>query len=101
MSIETEILIEQKVANNKKSKGIAYLLLIILGAFGAHRLYLECLPSALLLLVITLCSFIFPPLFAISVIWCFIDLFLIPSIVDKHINKLRQDARIEILKIGS
>lgn len=39
----------------------------------------------------------FLPLIAITIIWCFIDLFLIPSLADQHTNKLRQDARLEVL----
>lgn len=42
MSISTEkqILIEQRVTNEAKSLGVAYLLWFFLGSFGAHRFYL-------------------------------------------------------------
>lgn len=41
MSLQQEIFVEQKVSNQKKSKGVAYLLLIFFGGLGAHRFYLE------------------------------------------------------------
>lgn len=97
MSLQQEIFIEQKVSNQKKSKGIAYLLLIFLGGLGAHRFYLESSTSGVLILLATIFSFMFLPLIAITVIWCFIDLFLIPSLADKHTDKLRQEARLEAL----
>ncbi len=97
MSLQQEIFIEQKVSNQKKSKGIAYLLLIFFGGLGAHRFYLECSTSGAIILLATIFSFMFLPLIAITIIWCFIDLFLIPSLADQHTNKLRQDARLEVL----
>ncbi|MDH0030935.1 TM2 domain-containing protein [Acinetobacter sp. GD03873] len=99
MTIENEILIEQKISNSKKSKGVAYLLLFILGGIGAHRFYLEAIPSALVLLAVTICSFVFTPLLIITGIWFFVDLFLIPSITDKYNNKLLLDARMDILRL--
>lgn len=97
MSIQHEILIEQKVSNNKKSTGVAYLLLIFFGGLGAHRFYLNQTLSAITILLSTIFSFAFLPLLAIPVIWCFLDLFLIPSMVNKYKEKLRQDARLEVL----
>ncbi|HEJ4688705.1 TPA: TM2 domain-containing protein, partial [Pseudomonas aeruginosa] len=37
MSLQSEMLVEQKVSNAQKSTGTAYLLWFFLGGFGAHR----------------------------------------------------------------
>ncbi len=86
--------------SNKKSTGIAYLLWLFLGMFGAHRFYIGETGTGIAILLITVCSI--PLKFAligfvtifISVIWVFIDLFLIPSMVQKHNNQLA--ARLNI-----
>ena len=36
MSLQSEMLVEQKVSNAQKSTGTAYLLWFFLGGFGAH-----------------------------------------------------------------
>lgn len=80
--------------SNKKSAGIAYLLWFFFGMFGAHRFYLGETGTAVAIMLITICSIAlkfvligFLTIF-ISVIWVFIDLFLIPSLVQKHNNRL-------------
>lgn len=75
---------------NKKSVGVAYLLWFFFGGFGGHRFYLGETGSAAALLIITLVSialmFVVVGFFtlAISAIWVFVDLFLIPGIARKH-----------------
>jgi TM2 domain-containing membrane protein YozV len=71
----------------KKSMAVAYLLLIFLGGFGAHRFYLGQTGSAVAMLVIFLISLLLTVvaigalgLLAIG-IWCFVDLFLIPGYI--------------------
>lgn len=70
----------------KKSVGVAYLLWFFVGMFGAHRFYLSQPGTGAALLIITLLSILFMfmvvGLFTIwiSVIWVFVDLFLIPGI---------------------
>ena len=98
-SLQREILIDQRVNSKKKSKGVAYLLWILAGGLGIHRFYLGEPVTGAILLVITLTSFAFPPLLAVTVIWCLVDLFLIPSITNKHTEKLKLDARIEVLAL--
>ena len=70
---------------NKKSQGVAYLLLIFLGAFGAHRFYLGRVGSGIGQLVLGLLGFV---TFAIAwtplVIWLIVDLFLIPDIARNY-----------------
>ncbi len=98
-SLQREILIDQRVNSKKKSKGVAYLLWILAGGLGVHRFYLGETVTGAILLVITLISFAFPPLLAVTVIWCLVDLFLIPSMVNKHMEKIKHDARIEVLSL--
>lgn len=73
---------------NKKSAGAAYLLLLFLGWFGAHRFYLGCTGTAVVQLLLGLLGWL--PLFlgwlALG-IWLIVDLFLIPGIVrDKNMS---------------
>ena len=71
----------------KKGNGVSYLLWFFLGAFGAHRFYLERTSTATAMLIITILSFVTLPvgigalgLIAIA-IWAIVDAFMIPSMV--------------------
>lgn len=86
--------------SNKKSVGIAYLLWFFFGMFGAHRFYIGETGTGVAILLITICSLAlkfvligFLTIF-ISIIWVFIDLFLIPAMVQKQNNRLA--ARLNI-----
>src|SRR5205807_4789071 len=46
LDIQQQMLIEQRISNMKPSTGVAYLLAIFLGVFGAHRFYLKRTGSA-------------------------------------------------------
>lgn len=97
MALKTEdkILIEQRVSNEAKSTGVAYLLLIFLGGFGAHRFYLGATGTAVAMLLLFILgwatTFIFIGfiLLAIWGIWWFIDLFLIPGMVSSQKEAVR------------
>ena len=71
---------------NRKSVGVAYLLLIFLGGFGAHRFYLgesgTGAAQLILLIVGWLTVIVGVGLLLLLVlgIWLFVDLFLIPGI---------------------
>jgi TM2 domain-containing membrane protein YozV len=70
---------------NRKSTGVAYLLLIFLGAFGAHRFYLGRNGSGVGQLVLWLLGW--ATLFITWIplcIWLFVDLFLVPGMVRDH-----------------
>ncbi|HWL47885.1 MAG TPA: TM2 domain-containing protein [Sphingomonadaceae bacterium] len=88
-----KILIEQRIANDKPSTGAAYILCIFLGALGIHRLYLGRTGTGIVMLIlgITIIGLI------VSGIWAFIDLFLIPVIVRKRVDELRQRLTTEAL----
>ncbi|MCI8209774.1 hypothetical protein AUC61_09525 [Pseudomonas sp. S25] len=90
------MLVEQKVANAKKSTGVAYLLWFFLGGFGGHRFYLGKTGTAVIQLIITLigCFTIFPLI--ITGIWLLVDAFLIPGIIQAGAEKARHEARLEV-----
>ncbi|WP_462382522.1 TM2 domain-containing protein [Pseudomonas sp. Marseille-QA0892] len=95
-SIQQEMLIEQKVANARKSTGVAYLLWFLFGGLGGHRFYLGKTGTAIAILLITLVGcFTFFPLI-ITGIWLLVDLFLIPGIIKDHSEQVRRDARLEV-----
>ena len=79
---------------NKKSAAVAYLLLLFVGLFGAHRFYLGRTGSAVTMLILALLSFLLTLVvigfFGIVVlyIWVFVDLFLVSGIVRDQNNKL-------------
>lgn len=95
MNIDERAYIEQRVENNSKSTGVAYLLWFFLGGFGAHRFYLGKTGSAVGLLVLTLLTswwtFGIP-----TIIWVIIDAFLIPSIIREHAQAERNLATTEV-----
>lgn len=68
-----------------KSAGIAYLLLILLGSFGAHRFYLRHTASAVTMTALWWGGWILTfagigiYLLGAVIIWWIIDLFLIPG----------------------
>ena len=90
---QQKILIEQRVSNEKPSTGAAYLLCIFFGAFGIHRLYLGETATGVVMLIlgITIIGLL------ISGLWAFIDLFLIPGIIQKRMNETRQRLTVEAM----
>jgi hypothetical protein len=78
---EDQILIESRVANEKKSAGAAYFLWFFLGWISAHRFYLGKPVTAILQI---LSYFIL-----IGFVWWVVDLFLIPSIIEDKMNETR------------
>jgi TM2 domain-containing membrane protein YozV len=75
------ILIESRVANEKKSAGAAYLLWFFLGWISAHRFYLGKPVSAVLQI---LSYFII-----VGFVWWLLDLFLIQSIIRDKTEQTR------------
>lgn len=66
---------------NRKSTGVAYLLCIFLGGFGAHRFYLGRTGSTVAQLALGLVGWVTAFLTWIPLgIWLLVDLFLIPGI---------------------
>jgi TM2 domain-containing membrane protein YozV len=81
LSTEQQMLVEQRLANDGKSMLVAYLLLIFLGGFGAHRFYLGRTGSALAMLALLILGFLTIALvvgaFLLGAlgIWVIVDLF--------------------------
>lgn len=101
LDIQQQMLIEQRVGNDAKSPLIAYLLLLFVGGFGAHRFYLGRTGSAAAILVLWVLGWITLPFgigivpLAIVGVWVLVDLFLIPGMIahdkDRLRSRLRQD----------
>jgi TM2 domain-containing membrane protein YozV len=95
LSTQEQILIEQRVTNDAKSAGVAYLLWFFLGTLGVHRFYLGRKGSGLVILLLTIFGWstaVFGVgilLLAIMAIWLFVDLFLIPGMVMKQKDDVR------------
>jgi TM2 domain-containing membrane protein YozV len=106
LNTQEQILIEQRVANEAKSAGVAYLLLIFLGGLGAHRFYLGYPGTAAAMLVmfllgwVTLVVFVGGILLLIVAVWWIIDLFLIPGMVSAQKESVRNRMTNEILVRG-
>lgn len=79
---------------NRKSAGVAYLLLIFLGGFGAHRFYLGRSGTAAAQLVLSIIGVVLAIvaigfiLLAVVWVWLFVDLFLVPGIVREENMRL-------------
>lgn len=82
ISTEQQILIEARIANERKSTGVAYALWFFLWFVSAHRFYLGRPGTAILQI---LSYFIF-----IGFIWVLVDAFLIPDMIRKHQGQLRE-----------
>lgn len=80
---------------NRKSVGAAYLLLIFLGGFSAHRFYLGRTGTAVTQLLFSIFGWFLTFTIGIGIfllialwIWLFVDLFLIPSIAREENMRL-------------
>ena len=95
MSLQSEMLVEQKVSNAQKSTGTAYLLWFFLGGFGAPLLPGENRHGGYPTDHHTDRLFHPVPLI-ITGIWWIVDAFLIPGIIQGHTEQTRRDARLEV-----
>lgn len=93
LSDSQRMLIEQRISNDKPSSGVAYLLCIFLGSFGAHRFYLGRKGSAIAMLILSITFFGL----LISGPWAIIDLFLIPSIIREKVDAMRQQMLLDVI----
>lgn len=97
LTTEQQILIEQRVANEAKSTGAAYLLWLFMGTMGVHRLYLGRTGTGATMLVLFVLSialsFVGVGLIGLLVlgIWAIIDAFLIPGMIRDQKNRVRQE----------
>ena len=82
LDVSEQILVEQVVANEAPSTGVAYLLAIFLGLLSAHRFYLRRPGSA----IVQILSYFI----GVGFVWIIIDLFLIPGMVRDEREKIRR-----------
>lgn len=93
LNAQQQMLIEQRLTNSGPSTAVAYLLLIFLGMFGAHRFYLGRTGSAIAQLILTITFFGM----IISGVWVFIDLFLIPGMIREKQDAERQRLTVQMM----
>lgn len=84
--------VEQRVANDGPTTGLAYVLWFFLWWVSAHRFYVGKTGTAILQI---LSYFVL-----VGFVWVFIDLFLIPGMVRDRKNAIRSDVMTQ-LAIGS
>lgn len=96
LSTQEQILVEQRVTNEAKSTGVAYLLWFFVGGLGGHRFYLGRPGTAVAILLLTLVGAVTLVvgvglfLLLISGIWLIVDAFLIPGMIQKHKDEVRR-----------
>lgn len=88
------LLLDSEVRSQGKSMVVAYVLLIFLGGFGAHRFYLGRTGSAIaqLILTITVIGAI------VSIIWVLVDLFLTHTMVNEKNSEVEQRVLHQIMR---
>ena len=97
LSTQQQMLIEQRVTNEAKSTGAAYLIWLFLGMLGGHRFYLGRTGSAvaqlLMFIIGWVTAIIGVGLFILGILglWVLVDAFLIPGMIQSHKDKVRQD----------
>ncbi len=89
LSTQDQMLIEQRVTNDGPSTAVAYLLWFFLGIVSGHRFYLRRPGSAILQI---LSYFVL-----IGFLWLLIDGFLIPGMLRKMRDELRQNLTLQAL----
>ena len=92
LSTTDRILIEQQVALQSPSTGTAYLLLLLLGLFSAHRFYLRRPGTAVLQILLYFVG--------IGFVWLFIDLFLINGMIRQRQNEIRAQVTAQTLGVS-
>ncbi|MDT8327665.1 MAG: TM2 domain-containing protein [Roseovarius sp.] len=95
LSTEQQMLVEQRLSNEKKSIGITYLLWLLFGGLGIHRFYLGKTGSAIGMLVLTILGVLTLAIYIGAFlliglgIWLIVDAFLIPGMVQADMNTKR------------
>lgn len=105
LSTQEKALVETRLTNEGSNMVVAYLLLLFGGAFGLHRFYISKGMNGIALtqLALTILGYLtlfifigFIPLMIVGV-WVFIDLFLVPGLIKKDLDKKREEISLEIL----
>ncbi len=104
MTLTTEqlILVEQRLANDKKSTLVAYLLWFFLGGFGVHRFYLGKTGSGAIMLVLMILGWLTAVIYIgiafllVVAIWMIVDAFLIPGMITENTAQQRLRLQLEM-----
>jgi TM2 domain-containing membrane protein YozV len=106
LDTQQQILIEQRIQNDAKSPVVAYLLLIFLGMFGAHRFYLGKTGTAVTMLILTILGIaslvVVVGVFLLAAvgIWTLVDIFLVPGLIREDREQMRQRLTMESINRG-
>ncbi|AUJ23463.1 MULTISPECIES: TM2 domain-containing protein [Virgibacillus] len=92
-----KLLVSSELNRKGKNMLLAYVLLIFLGTLGIHRFYLDKKGTAITQLILSVVGGLtaiiligFIPLIIVG-IWLFIDLFLVPGMVEKENERIEQE----------
>lgn len=94
--------IEQRVTNEVKTSGVAYILWLFLGGLGAHRFYIGRPGSGLAILALMVLGVTLTPspvgslFLVIGVIWVIVDLFLIPGMIQAQNDEIRENLQRQL-----
>ncbi|QYX58528.1 TM2 domain-containing protein [Roseovarius sp. SCSIO 43702] len=90
------MLVEQRLSNEKKSVGVAYLLWFFFGGLGVHRFYMGLTGSAIAMLLMTVFGFLLLVVYGLGLlllipvmIWLLVDAFRIPGLVERDAKARR------------
>ena len=96
ISHEEQTLIERRAAAESKSLRKAYLLWLVLGVFGGHRLYLGWTVTGVLMLMLALLGLLTLPIgvgtkfLAASIIWALVDGLFVRGMVTRQHDEVRE-----------
>ena len=102
LSTQQQMLVEQRLANEKKSVLVAYLLWFFLSGLAAHRFYLGKTGSAVAMLLLfwggvaLMVVYVGFLLVLVWGIWWLVDAFLIPGMVDQDASSKRSRIMNEV-----
>ena len=93
-------MVQAEISGRRKSKGLAYLLLLLFAWCGAHRFYIGDIGMGILHLVLSILSY--ATLGVSFIIWAiivFVELFILSGRVDAINNKIEEDviARVRMM----
>ena len=93
MTVDHRLYIETQVLAQRKSMLLAYVLWFFLGVLSIHRFYLEKPRSAILQVLLNVV--------VVGLVWTLFDVFLIPSMVREHDNRVREQLYRAVDRDGS